>query len=61
MICPHCGKAIPSPTKRIDERTRVEVMKLHRHGFSARDIQHMLGISFSSAARIVREAKDKTT
>lgn len=53
MICPHCRK--PIPRKPIDAKIRAEVVRLSRQGYSSRDIEKMLGISFSSAARIVRE------
>jgi transposase-like protein len=55
-LCPHCGKPW-SPTKAISPEIREQVLELHRQGFSARDIQEKLAVSFSSAARIVREAR----
>ncbi len=55
MICPHCRK--PIPRKPIDAKIRADVLKLSKQGYSARDIEKVLGISFSSAAKIVRDGK----
>lgn len=54
MICPHCGKAI---SKMISDEDKKLIMELHKDGFASRDIAAKLGnrVSFSSAARIIRE------
>lgn len=54
MICPHCGGAI---SYRIVDEKRKQILDLNKQGFSARDIQTLTNISFSSVARIVRETK----
>jgi len=54
MICEHCGK----PMKlEISVEKRFEVLRLHAGGYSCRDIEAKIGVSFSSAARIIRAAK----
>lgn len=56
MICPHCK----GPINYIKHTTDLKksVLKLHKEGFSARDIEAKLerAVSFSTAARWIREA-----
>jgi transposase len=59
MICPHCNKVIVKHTWKITDDTKKKIINLHKKGYSARDIQHELGVSFSSAARIIREHNKK--
>lgn len=54
MICPHCGEMIK--WKSIDEKTRKQILALHKKGYSLRDIAQQLGVSFSSAGRVIRES-----
>lgn len=56
MICPHCNKPVPF---HISTEKRLRIIALAAEGYSARDIQALTGISFSSAARIVRAEKNK--
>jgi transposase len=51
MICPHCSGHIV--WKNIDNKTRKAILKLHNKGYSLRDIASELGVSFSSAGRVV--------
>jgi transposase len=60
MICPHCGKAFPRREGKIEKVKSEEVLILHRRGYSLREIQELTGISFATAGRIVRAAKNKS-
>ncbi len=60
MICPHCRKPIDYK-KLISDEIKREVIEFYSRGFSCRDIQDVLGVSFSSAARIIRDAKKDIT
>jgi transposase len=57
MICPHCDK--PIKTTKITPKQRAKVIDLMVGGYSCRDVQKIMGVSFSSAARIWREHKAK--
>jgi transposase len=59
MICPHCGGHIA--WKNIDEKTRKAILDLHKKGYSLRDIADKLSVSFSSAGRVIRQAKHSLT
>lgn len=54
MICPFCNKPI---TLKVSDKQKAEVIKLHKQGYSLRDIQHLTGVSYSTAGRIIREVK----
>lgn len=54
MICPHCGK--PFSTQITHEQVK-DILSLSRKGFSCREIASLVGVSFASVARILREAK----
>lgn len=56
-LCPHCRKPIRGQGNKIGADLRKKILDLHRQGYSTRDIQEVLSVSFSSAARIIREAK----
>jgi transposase len=56
MICPHCNKLMAF---RISDERRQRVIALAAEGYSARDIQALTGVSFSTAARIVRKENGK--
>lgn len=60
MICPHCKKPFPRRSVTIGSVKAAEIMELHKRGYSTREIQELLGISFSSAARIIRAEKLKS-
>lgn len=59
MICPHCKKLI-SFKKQKSSQEIMEVLSLHKEGYSTRDIEKLLFtknimVSFSTVARIVKE------
>ncbi len=56
MLCPHCKKPI---TFKVSEKQRAEIFKLHKKGWSLRDIQYKIGVSFSTCGRIISAMKVK--
>jgi len=58
MICPHCKKPIH---KGDNKALKKEVLAWSAKGYSARDIEALTQrqVSFSTAAKWVREAKSK--
>lgn len=57
MICPHCG--VPIAYKRVTDQMRKEILEGYSLGWSLRDIERIIGCSFSTAGRVIREAKAK--
>lgn len=57
MICPHCQ--LPIVWKRLTPQIRLDIIKHHEQGFSLRDIERMVGVSFSTAGRVIRDYREK--
>ncbi len=55
MICPHCG--IPIQARRVTPEIKREILEGYRLGWSLRDIERIVGVSFSTASRVIRDAK----
>ncbi len=55
MICPHCGKPISRKNK-ITESLEKKILKLHKEGYSVRDIEYKLkrAVSHSTIHRVVK-------
>ncbi len=56
MICPHCKKKV---TFRVSDENIKEIFKLSKQGFSLRDIDRMLGVSYSTVHRILKNGDIK--
>lgn len=56
MICEHCGKAVRFHHT---EQTKKQILELRGKGYSFRDIEAKLDVSYSAAARICRNAASK--
>ena len=54
MICPHCGLLIT--WKKVTPEIETEILRLYRGRFSLRDIEQKVGVSFSTAGRVIRKA-----
>jgi len=54
MICPHCGLLIQ--WKKVTPDLESEILRLYQGRFSLRDIEQKLGVSFSTAGRVIRKA-----
>lgn len=58
MICPHCDGVIL--WKKITPELEKQIMEGHRLGWSLRDIGRIVGVSFSTARRVIhKELKRK--
>lgn len=58
MLCPHCNKPIK---KGITKDQKSKVFKLHKEGYSTRDIFRLTGVSPSSVSRILKEGRSPTS
>lgn len=58
MICPHCKKPI---SKLVTPEDKALIFRLHKKGYSCRDISAMLEnrVSFSSVSRILKKQEEK--
>lgn len=54
VICPHCGLLIQ--WKKVTPEIEQEIIRLHKGRFSLRDIEQKVGVSFSTAGRVIRKA-----
>lgn len=59
VICPHCG--VPIVWQRVTPEIRAQILEGYRLGWSLRDIERIIGVSFSTAGRVIRDSKVKVT
>lgn len=60
MICPHCKKPIPrGKYGTIPKEVKAKALKLHKEGYSVRDIEMLLDrkISYPSVQRLIKESE----
>lgn len=58
MICPHCGKAF---YRRVSESLRKQILELRKAGNTLRDIEALVGLSFSTVGRVIKDQDRKKT
>lgn len=52
MICPHWGNTFKTA---ITDKQIKQIFSLHKKGYSCRDIAAVVGCSFASVSRLLRE------